>query len=74
MRTAFPPQEVFWMHEHDVQEFKCADLGKDCPYQVRAGSLEELMANISGHAARVHDIRTIDPELQKAVMEAIRKV
>ncbi len=62
------------MPEKDVMEFKCADLGMNCPYQVRAGSLEEMMANISGHASRVHNMKQVDPELQKQIMAKIRKV
>jgi predicted small metal-binding protein len=62
------------MQEHEVMEFKCADLGMKCPYAVKAGSMEEMMANIGGHASRVHDMKTIDPEMQKKVMAAIHKV
>jgi predicted small metal-binding protein len=64
----------FDMPEKEIMEFKCADLGMDCPYAVKTGSMEEMMANISGHASRVHNMNKIDPAKEKQIRAAIKRV
>jgi predicted small metal-binding protein len=44
-----------------------------CGFEASAPTKEELMKQISIHAASVHDIKTISPELKEKIQNAIRE-
>jgi len=42
------------MPMNEMNEFKCADLGMDCNFEVRDHSFEELMSIVDVHGATSH--------------------
>jgi predicted small metal-binding protein len=52
--------------------FKCKDIGMDCPFEAKAKSQEELMKMISTHAATVHKMKDVPPEMMKKIKAAIK--
>ena len=51
--------------------FKCRDIGKNCNYQVRAKSEEEVLQKASEHAKTAHHMGEISKELADRVRAAI---
>lgn len=56
-----------------AKELRCADVGMDCDYVATASTHEELMGKVAAHAAEVHGIREITPELEAKVASVIRE-
>ena len=56
-----------------LPSFKCRDIGMDCPFEASAPTKEELMKKISEHAASVHNIKTVSPELKEKIDKAIKE-
>lgn len=54
-------------------KFKCADIGMDCGFSVKAPTTDELMPKIVEHAKTVHKMEEIDEETKKKVQGAITK-
>ena len=50
----------------------CRDVGFDCEGVVRADSDEEVIAMAAQHAADVHGVTELTPEIVDAVKAAIR--
>jgi predicted small metal-binding protein len=50
----------------------CRDVGFDCEGVVRADSEEEVVALAAQHAAEVHGVTELTPEIVEAVKGAIR--
>jgi predicted small metal-binding protein len=44
-----------------------------CGFETSAPTKEELMQKISAHAASVHNIKTVSPELNEKIQKAIRE-
>jgi predicted small metal-binding protein len=57
-----------------AKELRCADVGMDCDYVATADTTEELMGKVAAHAAAVHDIHEITPELEAKVSSVVREV
>lgn len=57
-----------------AKELRCADVGMDCDFVTKAESQEELMSKVVQHAAEVHGITEITPELAQKVNEVVRDV
>jgi len=54
----------------------CKDLDADCSYVAHGKTEEELMANMTKHAKKVHgytDEQLNDPEMVKKIKAAIKK-
>jgi len=45
----------------------------DCPFEATAKTDEELMKKISAHAASVHNMKTVSPEMIAKIKKAIKK-
>ncbi len=54
-----------------AKQLKCADVGPDCTFVARADTEEELLELVVEHAARVHGIHEITPDLAAKVKSAI---
>ena len=52
-------------------EFECRNVVPDCGFKTEADTKDELMGNIAGHAAEVHDMAEIDPATMAAVEAAV---
>lgn len=50
----------------------CRDVGFDCEGVVRAETEEEVVAMAAEHAAQVHGVTELTPEIVAAVKSAIR--
>ena len=50
----------------------CRDVGFDCEGVVRANTEEEVVAMAAEHAAEVHGVTELTPEIVEAVKSAIR--
>ncbi len=57
-----------------AKELRCADVGMECDFVAKAESTEQLMESVVAHAAEVHGITEITPELAAQVTAAIRDV
>ena len=57
-----------------AKEVRCADVGLDCDFVAQAESADELLVQVVEHAARVHGIHEITPDLHKKVTSVIREV
>lgn len=56
-----------------MPSFKCADLGMKCPFEAKADTEDELMKKIAAHAASVHDMKTISPDMRDKIKKVIKK-
>jgi predicted small metal-binding protein len=52
--------------------FYCRDIGFDCDGVVRAETNDQVLALAAEHAQKVHNIKEMTPEIEKAVRAAIR--
>lgn len=55
-----------------TKSFKCADVGKDCSWSVKADSIDELMQQIVKHASHEHNIQEIPEDLKVKVAASIK--
>jgi len=55
-----------------MPSIKCKDVGMDCEFEATAETEDELMKKIAEHAAEVHGLETIPPELLEKVKAAIK--
>lgn len=55
-----------------MPEFKCKDLGMDCPFEAEAWTQGSLMKKISQHAADVHNMKDISPDTLTKIKAAIK--
>ncbi len=53
--------------ESIVPSFKCKDLGMDCSFEAKALTHGGLMGKIQEHAASVHNIAPIPPDLKSKI-------
>ena len=54
----------------------CRDVGHDCPFEARGGTMEEVLAQVAKHAKEVHgltDEQLNDPELMEKIKAAIKQ-
>jgi predicted small metal-binding protein len=59
-------------HTHPpAKHFACGRVVPDCTFVVTAPTEEELLSKVAGHAAEVHGITEITPELVSQVRAAI---
>ena len=56
-----------------MKEFSCGDVVPGCSASFKAGSDEEIFAQVASHAHHDHDIREITAELVDAVRKNIRR-
>jgi predicted small metal-binding protein len=56
-----------------LPSFKCKDIGLDCPFEATAATEDELMKKISAHAASVHNMKTVPPDMMAKIKKAIKK-
>ena len=55
------------------KSFRCADLGhKECNWEVRGRSEEELMPQIERHGREQHNLQNFDNETRQRVSSVIR--
>jgi predicted small metal-binding protein len=54
-----------------MPSFRCKDIGMQCGFEAKAFTKGSLMNKIAEHAAKVHDIKEISPELKEKIEKAI---
>ena len=59
--------------EDTMPSFKCKDIGMACTFEASASTEQELMKKISEHAASVHNIKQVPPDLMEKIKQAIKK-
>ncbi len=50
---------------------RCKDIGMDCDFEVRAETEDEVLEQAAQHAAQVHEITEMTPDLVEKVRGAI---
>lgn len=50
---------------------RCKDIGMDCDFEARAETEDELLEQAAQHAAEVHEIPEMTPDLVEKVRGAI---
>jgi predicted small metal-binding protein len=61
------------MGGNNMPSFKCKDLGMNCPFETTAKTEEELLKKIAEHASKVHNMKTISPDMMAKIKKAIKK-
>jgi predicted small metal-binding protein len=56
-----------------MPSFKCKDIGMDCPFEAKADSVPELMKAIAAHAASVHKMKDVPPDMMMKIKSVIKK-
>ncbi len=56
----------------NTPDFKCKDIGMECGFEASAWTEGGLMKKISVHAAEVHNIKEISPDLMDKIKKAIK--
>jgi predicted small metal-binding protein len=56
-----------------MPSFACKDLGMKCDWKVTGKTEGEIMPKIAEHAAKVHNMKTIPPDMMEKVKKAIKK-
>ena len=59
--------------EDIMPSIKCKDLGMDCGFKATAETEEELLKMVAAHAAEVHGMKEISPEVMEKVKAAIKE-
>lgn len=54
------------------KHLRCRDVGMECDFEAHGRSDEEVVQKAASHAARVHGITEITPDLEMRVRAAIR--
>lgn len=54
------------------KHLRCRDVGMDCDFEAHGRSEEDVIQQAATHAARVHGISEITPELAEWVRAAVR--
>lgn len=55
-----------------MASFKCADIGMDCTFEAKSLTKGGLMKKVQDHAANVHKITSIPPDLKAKIEGAIK--
>jgi predicted small metal-binding protein len=55
-----------------MPSFACKDIGMECGFKTTAKTQDELMKNIAAHAAKAHNMKTIDQATLAKVKKAIK--
>ncbi len=53
---------------------RCADSGADCPFEVTADTMEELMEHVKVHAAHSHPELAANPPSPEQIKAMIKEV
>lgn len=56
-----------------LPSFKCADIGLSCPFEATAKTEDELMKKIAVHAAEVHNLKPVPPDMMAKIKKAIKE-
>jgi len=54
-----------------TKHIACKDVVPGCPYEASAPNEEELLKQVSAHAAKEHGVKEVTPELAAKVKAAI---
>ncbi len=57
-----------------TKQFGCGEVVPGCKFTVTAENEAEVMAQVAAHAAAVHGLKEVPPELAAKVKAAIREV
>lgn len=55
-----------------TKHIACNDVVKGCTFEANAASEEELLKEVTAHAAKDHGVREVTPELAATVKAAIQ--
>ena len=55
-----------------TKHIACGDIVEGCPYTASAATEEDLMKQVSQHAAQTHGVKDVTPELASKVQSAIQ--
>jgi predicted small metal-binding protein len=56
-----------------MASFKCKDMGMQCEFEVKDENKDELMAMISMHAEKTHNMKDIPPDMAAQVQKVIKE-
>jgi len=62
------------MAKKEFKQLSCSDVGMACGFQVRAETEAEVIEHLKMHAARVHGLNEIPPDLEKKIKSNIKSV
>lgn len=56
-----------------TKNFKCADVGLNCPFETTANTTEQLMPKIADHARTAHGMAQIPKDTLEKIRAAIKE-
>ncbi len=56
-----------------MPSFACKDLGMKCEWQVTGKTEAEIMPKITEHAAKMHNMKNIAPDMMTKIKKAIKQ-
>jgi predicted small metal-binding protein len=56
-----------------MPSIKCKDVGMKCDFQVEARTDNELVNKFREHISKVHNVKTITPDMFTRIRKAIKK-
>jgi predicted small metal-binding protein len=62
------------MAKKEFKQLFCSDVGMACGFQVRTETEAEVIEHLKMHAARVHGLNEIPPDLEKKIKTNIKSV
>ena len=60
------------MTKKELKQLSCSDVGMACGFQFRAETEAEVIEHLKMHAARVHGLKEIPPDLEKKIRSNIK--
>ncbi len=60
------------VHVDEAKIITCAEIFPECSFTASAATEEELVQKVAAHAAHIHGITEITPELAERVKAAIK--
>jgi predicted small metal-binding protein len=65
---------VMAMAKEEYKQVTCSDIGMACGFQVRAKTDAEVMEHMKLHAAKVHGMKEVPPDVEKMIKANIKTV
>lgn len=55
-----------------MPSFKCADIGMQCGFEIKAPTKEEILLNVGMHASKVHNMESMPQDVLNSINRAIK--
>ncbi len=56
-----------------MMTFACKDVGMQCNFKAEGKTEDEIMKKVKEHAAKVHNLKDISPEMMQKIKGAVKE-